>query len=176
MYDFNLLVSTSRYNEPNCKAELWFTIMMCGDKYPIISDLEFIGLIAASTTLDAKQFIRDVRTIVEKDPAYFQYILKIVPIDYVCETNVEIINQIVKRNYKNFIEKGDSFKITLNRRKNDVIDREKFIRKIASNIHNKVDLDNPDKTLRFEILGRTCGISFLEKGDVLRVVNRYNYG
>ncbi|GAG43821.1 unnamed protein product, partial [marine sediment metagenome] len=38
--NFNLLVSTSRYNEVNAKAEIWFTLLMCGDTYPIIQGIK----------------------------------------------------------------------------------------------------------------------------------------
>jgi hypothetical protein len=56
MKNFNLLVSTSRYNETNAKAELWFTLLLCDDEYPIISGFKFPGLVMALTNLDARKY------------------------------------------------------------------------------------------------------------------------
>ena len=54
MNNFNLLASTSRFNEKNATAELWFTLLMCGDAFPIISGIQFPGLITALTYLNPK--------------------------------------------------------------------------------------------------------------------------
>ena len=168
MKNLNLLVSTSRFNETNAKSELWFTLLICGDKYPIISNLEFSGLIAALTSIEKKQVIENIKKILRDDPHFFQYILKIIPIDYVCETNVNIIKQIIEKNYRNYIKKDESFRIKLKRRKNEVIDRKSFINFIAEVIDNPVDLENPEKIVRIEVLGNSCGITFLNSSDILK--------
>ena len=168
MKNFNLLVSSSRYNETNAKAELWFTLLMCGDKYPIISDLEFSGLITALTNLNAKEVIQKIKNILNNDPNFFQYILKIIPIDFVCETKVNVIKQIIQQNYPTFIDKNDTFRISLKRRHHESINRNNFIDIIAEKINNKVDLENPDKIIRIEILGNSCGITFLKPSDILK--------
>ncbi|MHA1467368.1 MAG: hypothetical protein ACTSP6_04720, partial [Promethearchaeota archaeon] len=116
MNNFNLLVSSSRYNEVNSKAELWFTLLMCGDEYPIISDLEFMGLITAMTSLNTKDVIAKIKDILIKDPNFFNYILKIIPIDFVCQTDVNVINQIIAQHYDQYIDKEDTFRIVLKRR------------------------------------------------------------
>jgi tRNA acetyltransferase TAN1 len=169
--NFNLLISTSRFNETNASTELWFTLLICGDNYPIISNLTFPGLVSALTNIDAKQVIRKVQSLLIKNPEYFQFILKIIPIDFVCETDIKTIANIIHEHYKAFIKEEDSFKIVLKRRKHEKIEREKTIVRIASKIDNRVDLENPDKTIRIEILGRFTGVSFLEKNDVVGVSN-----
>ena len=174
MNNFNLLVSSSRFNETNVKAELWFTLLMCGDKYPIISDLEYSGLIAASTSLNAKEVIEKIKNTLKKDSYFFQYLLKIIPIDFVCEANVQMISEVVKLHYKEYINNDESFKIDLNRRNSDIIERNVLIDSIAKNIENRVDLKNPDKTIRIELLYNYCGVSFLKSDDILDIKNRYN--
>ena len=42
---------------------------------------------------------------------------------------------------------------------------------IAKNIDNPVDLENPDKIIRIEVLDNICGISFLKQEDVIRPNN-----
>jgi tRNA acetyltransferase TAN1 len=169
--NFNLLISTSRFNETNANAELWFTLLICGDIYPIISKLPFPGLISALTNIESKKVISTIRKTLESDPHFFQYILKIVPIDFVCETTTQILTKLVHEQYKTFISPQDSFKIVLQRRKHEKIDRNSLIEVIANEINNKVDLENPDKIIRIEVLGNYSGVSFLEKKDIIRIIN-----
>ena len=169
--NFNLLISTSRYNEANASTELWFTLLICGDTYPIISSLTFPGLLTALTEIDAKTFIRTVRKILKDDPQFFQYILKIVPIDFVCETNTKILANLIQDHYRTYIKEQESFKIDLNRRKHKKIERNTLIERIAVGIHNDVDLENPDKVIRIEILGNFSGVSFLQKKDIVHKID-----
>lgn len=166
--NFNLLVSTSRFNETNAKSELWFILLMCGDIYPIISGIQFPGLITGYTYLDAKKVISKMNNMLKKNPSFFQYILKVVPIDFICETDIKCIKKIIQENQKEFISKEDSFKITLKRRKHEKIERNNFIEGIAKIIDNKVDLENPDKTIRIEVLGNISGVSFLKKDEIIK--------
>ncbi|MCP4762660.1 MAG: hypothetical protein GY870_12845 [archaeon] len=168
MKNFNLLVSTSRFNETNAIAELWFSLLTCGDKYPIINNLEVTGLISALTNLDAKEVIHKVQGMLKDDPDFLRFILKMIPIDFICESNVQVIAQIVEDHHKEFIGEGDSFKITLNRRNNERIDRDHFIKVIADKIDYNVNLSKPDVDVRFEFLGNTCGIAFLKTNDILK--------
>ena len=174
MKNFNLLISTSRFNEINAKAELWFSLLICGDKYPIITKLEFSGMVSALTVLDPKVVIKKMRDILSKDPEFFQYILKIIPVDYICETDTQIIAKYITENYIENMKRDDTFKIELKRRKSDLIEREEFIETVARNIDHKVDLSNPDVIIRFEIFGNICGISFLRTDEILEISNRYN--
>ena len=174
MSNFNLLVSTSRFNEMNAKAEIWFTLLMCGDKYPIILGSKYPGLITATTNINNKEVMLKIKKILEKDSDFFQFILKIVPIDYVCETNLNVIKTFVEKYYPLYLNEDDSFKIELNRRKNENIERDIIIKSVAKLIHNRVDLDNPDKILRIELLGNVSGISFLNPNDDIIIQNKYN--
>jgi len=143
--------------------------LICGDKYPIISDLEFSGLIVALTNLDVVAVIKKFKSILKNDPEFFQYILKIVPINFVCETNIEVIKQIVQQKYFEFLKPSESFKLKLKRRKNELIERDQFINVVTKNINNRVDLSNPDKIIRIEVLGNFSGISFLKRDDIIRI-------
>jgi len=174
MNKFNFLVSTSRFNEVNAKAEIWFTLFMCGDKYPIISGTKYPGLITATTNIDNREVILKIKEILEKDSDFFQFILKIIPIDYVCETKLNVLKEIVEKYYPLYLNKNDSFKIELNRRKSEIIDRDILIETIAKVFNNEVDLDNPDRILRIEILGYVSGISFLNPDDIFVINNKYN--
>jgi tRNA acetyltransferase TAN1 len=130
--------------------------------------LEFLGLITALTSLDAKSVINKIKKIVEKNPNFFQYVLKIVPIDFVCESSPEIIAKFIEDHYKEYINKNETFKIDLKRRNHDLIERNSLIKNAAKNVQNEVDLNNPDKIIRIEVLGNYCGIAFLKPDQILR--------
>ncbi len=142
---------------------------MCDDSYPIISGIQFPGLITALTNLNPKEVIAKINTIQDKNPDYFQFILKIVPIDFICETEVKTIEKIIEENFKNYIDDKDSFKIILNRRHHQKIERDNFIERIANLINNPVDLETPDKIIRIEVLGNITGISFLKKNELITI-------
>ncbi len=171
MNNFNLLVSTSRFNERNATAELWFTLLICGDAYPIILAKKLPGLITALTNLKPKIVISRIKEILDKNPYFFSFILKIIPIDFTCETDTKTINYIIQEHFQDFIYKEDSFKIILKRRHNEKIERNNFIEIIAKNIDNRVNLENPDKVIRIEILGNRSGVSFLQKNEIIKIIN-----
>ena len=171
MKNLNLLISTSRFNETNASTELWFTLLMCGDIYPIISKLSFRGLIGALSNIESKKIIHKIQHILKKNPNFFQFILKIIPIDYICETKIKVMSNLIHENHKKFMNEGDSFKIVLKRRKHEGIERDNLIDRIASGIDYKVDLENPDIVIRIEVLGNYCGISFLAPNDIIRLGN-----
>ncbi len=173
MHNFNLLISSPRYNEMNTKAELWFTLLICGDKCPIISDLEFQGLITAFTYIDEFKIINQIKEILKNEPYFYNYILKIIPIQFICETNVKLITKVIEENYSRFLADNQSFRIKLKRRKNKLIKREGFIPTITRNINNPVNLKNPDKIIRIEMLDNITGISFLNQGDIIKPNNSY---
>jgi tRNA acetyltransferase TAN1 len=147
---------------------------MCGDKYPIISGIKYPGLITALTNIDSKEVIYKIKKIIENDSNFFQFILKIIPIDYVCETNIKIIKEFVDKYYRIYINEDQSFKIDLIRRKNELVERDTAIESIAKIVNNKVNLDNPDKIIRIEILGNVTGICFLNPDDLIRINSKFN--
>ncbi len=104
----------------------------------------------------------------KNDTQFFQYILKIVPIDYVCESNTKKLANLIQDNYKTYIKDKDSFKVVLKRRKHEKIERHTFIERVTKGINNKVDLENPDKVIRIEVLGNFSGVSFLEKKEIIQ--------
>ena len=173
MKNFNLLISTSRFNEINAKAELWFTLLICGEKYPIISSLEYSGLFTALSNLTGREIIKNIKKILVDNPEYFQYIIKIIPIDFICETSVKFISEFIENNYPKFLTTDSTFKIDLIRRKSQIIEREVLIESIAKKIENRVDLEHPDVIIRIEVLGNISGISFLSPEDIIRTDVHY---
>jgi len=120
------------------------------------------------SNVNAKLIILKIKKLLKRDPNFFKFILKIIPIDLICETKVKIIKEFVKEHHNSFISETESFKIVLKRRKHEKIERTSFIEYIASSIENNVDLENPDKIIRIEILGNITGISFLKRDEIIK--------
>jgi tRNA acetyltransferase TAN1 len=75
----------------------------------------------------------------------------------------EIENYILDNLYQ--IEENESFKIVVNKRRiHD--ERMEIIERLAKNIIRKVNLDEPDKIVRLEMIGKYTGISILKEDDV----------
>ena len=147
---------------------------MCGDTYPIISGIQFPGLITGLTNLSSRKVISQIKKLQERNPSLFQFILKIVPIDFTCETDIKTIETVIQEHHKDFLNKEDSFRIILKRRHHEKIDRNHFIETIARDIDNIVNLEKPDKIIRIEILGNITGISFLKESEVIKMKKEHN--
>ncbi len=59
--------------------------------------------------------------------------------------------------------------MTVEKRFTDLSSRE-IIEAAASNLQQDVDLEEPDKILVVEVVGRLTGLSVIEPGDILSVV------
>ena len=68
----------------------------------------------------------------------------------------------------------EKFRIKLIRRKHKMINRDIIIKKVAGKIENPVDLENPDKILRIEVLGNFTGLSFHAPNEVIRFKKESN--
>jgi len=161
-------VSTSRYNEGNTRAELWFILLTLGDEYPLIFKLGFSGLIGCITNIEPKRCIKKMRKLAQKNPDFFQYMLKIIPIEFNCETDLEIIRKIVHENFHQKVKKEETFRLRVNKR-NCALSTLEIVDFVADGIENKVDLKNPDKIVNIEILGKLAGISFLKRDEILSI-------
>ena len=131
-------------------------------------------MITATTNVDNKEVILKIKKLLEKDSDFFQFILKIIPIDYTCETKIKVIKEIVEKYYNLYLNENDSFKIDLKRRKNENIERDAIIESVANIFNNSVNLDNPDIILRIELLGNITGISFLKPNEIITISSKTN--
>ena len=60
---------------------------------------------------------------------------------------------------------GDTYRVSLEKRNTQMSGRD-LIHSIASTIHNKVSLEDPDVVVQVEILGGVAGVSILRPGDI----------
>ena len=166
--DFNLIVSCARGFENDACSEIWFLLGEIGDENPAVEKTEVSGLIVAKTSLDPFQVIFKLREMLKRSPAEFKYVLKVIPVETVIPTKLELIERIATE-FSKRIGKNETFRVTVEKRHTELPTR-RIIEAAAKNINRKVSLENPDKILLIEVIGGVTGISLIKPNDILSVV------
>ena len=167
LHDFNLLISTSRGNEGNACSETWFLLGEIGDREAVVEKTDVVGLIAAKTRLDPFNVVNALRDLLRERPEEFRYILRVIPIEIVVRTDLEEIKRAVDNLSPKILEK-ESFRVTVEKRHSNLSTHE-IIRVAAENIDRRVSLENPDKIILIEVLGRLTGVSIIKPTDILSI-------
>ena len=165
--DFNLIVSCARGLENDACSEIWFLLGEIGDKDPKVETTEVSGLIVAKTSLDPFQAVRKLREMLRKSPEEFRYILKVVPIERVVRTRLELIEQAATELSRK-IGEDETFRVTVEKRHSELPTKE-IIEAAARRVDRKVNLEKPDRILLIEVMGRLTGISVIKPDDILSI-------
>ncbi len=167
---FNLILSSSRNREGDAIDEFIKLIEENLEESPIVEISDIQGIILAFTETDPLEVIDLFKKMVTEEPWHFRYILRVIPVQIVCSTNLtEIIDGSCKLFKK--VSDASSFKIVVEKRYCSIRSRE-IVLAIASRITNKVDLDYPDWIILVEILGKKTGISVLRPEHLLSIVKQ----
>jgi len=168
MYDFNILVSYSWGVYGIAKKEVMQVLGMLGDEGPIVKRTIAEGIIGVKTRLDSREVVRGLRRLFDEDPFVLQFTLKWVPVDLWTLSDMDSMKEAV-RNLKNRIQAGERWRMTVEKRRYNRHHKIEIIRELADLIDEKVDLENPEKILRVDIIGRYAGMSVLTPEDIFSV-------
>jgi len=166
--DFNLLISTFKGNENNACSEIWFLLGELGDREALVDKTEVAGLVVAKTRLDPFKIIEGLREILRERPWEFRYVLKVIPIEVVVRTRIDEIKRAAASLHHK-VQENETFRVTIEKRHSEISSRE-IIEAAVENLNRKVDLNNPDKIILIEVLGRLTGVSVIRPTDILSVV------
>jgi len=166
--DFNLLVTTARGNEEDACSEIWYLLGEIGDSAATVDKTGITGLIAAKTAFNPFDVIEKFRDILKQRPWEFRYTLRVIPVEKVVRTELEDIQKTVTE-LASKIGENESFRVTVEKRFTQVSTRD-VIETAAANIERRVDLENPDKIVLIEIVGKFTGISILKRNEVFSVM------
>jgi len=173
MYDFNLLVSCSWGVYGKAKKEIVHVLEVLGDESPLVKRTIAQGIIGVRTRLDSREVIRGLQRLFHEDPFVLQYTLKWVPVDLWTLSDMDSMKEGVVK-LRNRIHAGERWRMTLEKRRYSGHHKIEIIRELADLIDEKVDLKNPEKILRVDIIGRYAGMSVLTPQDVFSVVKPYS--
>ncbi len=165
---FNLLVTSSRGYESHARAELGHLLERIGDSAASVEKTGISGLIAAKTTLNPFDVIRQLRSILHEHPYEFRYMLRVIPIEHVVRTDLNQIQQIATE-LGSRIGENETFRVTVEKRFTGTSSRE-IIETAAANVKRKVNLTKPDKIILIEVVNGSTGLSLIRPDDILSVL------
>jgi tRNA acetyltransferase TAN1 len=166
--DFNLLITTARWNEENACSEVWYLLGEIGDKAVTVDKTVIIGLIVAKTAFNPFTVIEKLRDILKERPWEFRYTLRVIPIEKVVRTDLREIERAATE-LASKIKEDETFRVTVEKRFTEASSKE-IVEAAAANIERRVDLNKPDKVVLVEVVGGFTGISVIEPTDVLSVM------
>lgn len=165
--EFNLLATTDQLTTSQACSELWMNLREIGDDDPVVDRSRVKGLIRAKTSLKPINAIKRLRELLEKQPGKFRAIYRIIPIQERVKTSLREIAEKAQIMAAN-IKEEESFRITLEKRRTNLSSKE-IIEAVASKIHRRVDLENPDWIILLEIIGRTTGVTVIKPEMLLNI-------
>ena len=163
----NLIITCARHLEEDTEEELRDILDELGDSEIEVSISDMSGILTAQTKLDPIEVVKKMKEILLDQPWSIRYCLRIIPIQKVIETKIEVIEMEIS-NISNQILDGETYRILIEKRNSEISSKE-IITKIAHEIKNKVSLDFPDKIILIEILGGVTGISIIKEVDILSI-------
>jgi len=172
IYDFNLLVSCSWGVYGRAKKEIVRILETLGDESPLVKRTIAEGIIGVKTRLDPREVVQGLRRLFGEDPLILRYTLKWVPVDLWTLSDMDSMKEGVRK-LRDRIHAGERWRMTVEKRRYSQHHRIEIIRELADLIEEKVDLKNPEKILRVDIIGRYAGMSVLKPTDMFSVSKLY---
>jgi len=166
--DFNLLITTARGNEEDACSEIWYLLGEIGDSAAAVDKTGITGLIAAKTAFNPFEVIEKFRDMLKQRPYEFRYTLRVIPIEKVVRTELEDIERTVME-LASKINENESFRVTVEKRFTQISTKD-VVETAAANIERRVDLENPDKIVLIEIVGKFTGVSVMKPDDLFSVM------
>lgn len=163
----NLIVTCARHLESETVEELSGILEDLGDSEAKITITEMSGILTAKTNLEPVDVVKKIKEMLLDEPWSIRYSLRIIPIQKITESKIEEIEKTVSE-MANQISEDETYRISIEKRNSNISSQE-LITKIANKIKNKVSLEYPDKIILIEILGNICGVSILQKSDILSI-------
>lgn len=172
IYDYNILVSCSWGDYRRAQEEVIQILTIFGDESPFVGSTLARGVIGAKTRLDSRLVISRLRELFNENPMTLQYALKWVPVDLWTRSDIESMKEGIKT-LRSKIGVGEPWRMTVEKRRYNLYHKMEIIEELAELIKEKVDLENPEKILRVDIIGKYAGISVLAPRDVFSVARSY---
>ncbi|MCL1966138.1 MAG: THUMP domain-containing protein [Candidatus Bathyarchaeota archaeon] len=167
--DFKLIVSTARGNERGMINEILFLLRdQLGDGEAAAVRTAVRGIIVARTSLDPYVVVEKLCGILRERPFEFRFALRIIPVERVVLTDLELIRK-VSFELASRIGENETYRVTVEKRFT-ALHTADIISSVAEGIQRKADMKNPDKILLIEIMGAVTGISLVKPTEIISVM------
>ncbi len=163
----NLVVTFDPNHLESAKTEILHLLDEVKQKAQILAADEGLAHIAVK---DARKAVDDLKVVAEKSLDKFNHTMKWVPIDLWCKNSVKEMQNNIKKMVKG-IKPEEKWKMELKTRKlKDKPDEIKLIMSLTEVVDRKyVDLENPEKIIKVEIVGNKAGLALLDKKHLLNI-------
>ena len=161
---FNLIITTSRFNEEDAQDEILDLLEMFDDVEAESEITEIVGLLLARTILDPFLVIQKLKELVKLEPWQVRYVLRVLPIEAVVRTELDAIKEVVKK-LASKMNLAETFRITVEKRHSSFTSIQ-VINAVAEEIKNNVDLEDPDWVILVEIVASQTGVSIIRPDQV----------
>ncbi len=172
MYDFNLLVSCAWGTYERARREILQILRKLDDQKPFVKRTAARGIIGVRTTVNSREVIQRLHELFHKDPFLIQHTLKWVPVDLWTSSAIDSMKEGIVA-LKKKIRSGERWRMTVERRRYTKFHKIELITELADLIDEEVDLENPDKILHIEIIGKYAGLSVLAPQNIFSVAKTY---
>ena len=165
MHEYNLLASEEWGSLPKAKAELRRELNRLGDSAPVIERTLARGILGVRTSLDPREVVAEFNQLAGKNPNAINYILKLRPVDLWTTPTITDLKAAVS-SLRGQVRHGETWGMEVELRRFTTLHKMEIIKPLAELIDEKVDLRNPQKMVRIEILGNAAAVSVLKPEDI----------
>lgn len=166
MAEVNLLVTFDPVHTESAKSEIDNLLKEIKEKAKVVKAEEGLAEISAG---DAKALIKKIVALAKKNIDKFNYTFNWWPIDKWCKVEVKEMQKVIGDLQKN-IKATEKWKLELAKRKTEKDYGKDIIIKLTEVVDKpKVDLNNPDKVIKVEIIGDKAAVSVFAKDESLNV-------
>lgn len=162
----DLLVSYSWRHFGPAKNEIIRLLHQFGDANPQVERTSVWGIAIVHTSLDTRQVIGLCKQRLDNDPGDIQWAVKWLPVDYWCDTGLDSIKQVIDQNIKNQLSPVTSWAMTVKKRRWQVYHTIDIVKYLTEDMDGKVNLNNPDKIIWVDVIGKKTAVSLLTPEDI----------
>ncbi len=163
----NMIVTFDPNHRGTAELELREVLKQAGEK-PQIGQTEVEGLFKVAVS-DSRKAAAKIRSLCSSNPNLFAVTHHYTPIDSWCQSEVAAMQKSIRAASAG-IGQNEKWKLGLNKRHWDKLEGGHLIMKLTEVVDRKnVDLDNPDKIIQVEIIGKEAGIALLTRKDIVDI-------
>ena len=152
--------------EARASAEFKEVALLSGTRKVSIERSAYDGVIEVDVE-NPKAMMNFITDFVRSEPFKVRYMLRIIPVDKVVDTEMDKIIAAVK-DLSSAIGASESFRITLETRDSPYSDKE-LIGAIADAVDRKVSLDSPDKVVLLQVFGEYSCLSVISPDEIVSI-------
>jgi len=165
----NLLVTFDSMNYREARAEVIDALREVGEAHPLFLPSAVGGVFMVKVDTDPKETMLKLDALCRADPSRFRFTYHWIPIERWCPSTIEEMAGVIKE-FAERIKPDERWRMEIHKRFYGAFHTNELIEKLAQHVDRpKVDLKNPQKTIRIEIIAREAGLSLLEPKEHLSV-------